>query len=66
MIIICEKFAVEFSIMFNSYKNKLLCHNMLTNTLPQDKVVEVVQLETQLGNKLYDNIYKHNMGGGLL
>ena len=56
MILICERYAEEFSIMFNPSKSKLLCYNMLTNAVPSimlcGEVVEVVQFEKHLGNKL--------------
>ena len=48
MILTCEKYAEEFSIICNPGKSKLLCYN-----LPTD--------EKHLGNKLFNNIYKRDM-----
>ena len=60
MIIICEKYAEEFSIKFNPSKSKLLCCNILTSLVPNvmlcGEFIDVVHFEKHLGNKLYANI----------
>ena len=65
MICICEKYAEEFSILFNPGKSKLLCYNLPTDSVPCIKlcgeVVEIVSNEKHLGNKLFNNIYKRDM-----
>ena len=52
------------SIMFNPSKSKLLCYNMLTSVVPNvmlcGEVIDV-HFEKHLGNRLYDDIYKHDM-----
>ena len=65
MIIICQKYAEEFSIMFNPGKSKLLCYNMLTSMIPNvmlcGEIIDVAYFEKHLGNTMYDNIYKQDM-----
>ena len=62
MIEICEEYASEMELLFNPKKSKLLCYNMLLDVKPVvylcDAIVDVVDSEMYLGNKLYNNIYK--------
>ena len=62
MIEICEEYASEMELLFNPKKSKLLCYNMLLDVKPVvylcDHIVDVVDSEMYLGNKLYNNIYK--------
>ncbi len=64
MISICETYATEYSIMFNPNKSKLLCFNPCIDVIPSvmfcNKIVEVVDSELHLGNRIYSNIYKKN------
>ena len=49
-------------LLFNQKKSKLLCYNMLLDVKPVvylcDAIVDVLDSEMYLGNKLYNNIYK--------
>ena len=62
MIEICEEYASEMDLLFNQKKSKLLYYNMLLDVKPVvylcDGIVDVVDSEMYLGNKLYNNIYK--------
>ena len=62
MIEICEEYASEMDLLFNPKNPKLLCYNMLLDVKPVvylcDAIVDVVDSEIYLGNKLYNNIYK--------
>ena len=62
MIEICEDYASEMDLLFNPNKSKLLCYNMLLYVKSVvylcDDIVDVVDSEMYLGNKLYNNIYK--------
>ena len=63
-IYVYDRFIVRFPIglylLFNSKKSKLLCYNMLLDVKPGvylcDAIVDVVDSEMYLGNKLR-NIY---------
>ena len=50
---ICKDYACEFDIMFNSKKSKLMCYNMLLDTMHIIKLcnelVQVVDSEVYLG-----------------
>ena len=60
MIEICEEYASEMDLLFTKKKSKLLCYNMLLDVKPVvylcDAIVDVVDSEMYLGNKLYNNI----------
>ena len=60
IIIICEKYAEEFSIMFNSSKSKLLCYNILTIVVSDvmlcGEVIDVVHFENHLDNVIFINM----------
>ncbi len=64
MIRICELYAEEFSILFNPKKSKLLCFNPCSDLKPCvklcGKVVEVVDSDLHLGNRIYSDIYRKN------
>ena len=51
-------------LLFNPKKSKLLCYNMLLDVKSVvylcDAIVDLVDSEMYLGNKLY-NIYKHKL-----
>ena len=55
MVIISEKYAEKFRIMFNPNKSKLLCYNMLTSVVLMlcGEIIDVVHFEKHLGKKLY-------------
>ena len=38
MIKICEVYAEEYCVLFNPSKSKLLCYNLLTNSVPNVKL----------------------------
>ena len=62
MIEICEEYASEMDLLYSTQKkSKLLCYNMLLDVKPVvylcDAIVDVVDIEMYLGNKLYINIY---------
>ena len=61
MIEICEEYASEVDLLLNPKKSKLLCYNMLLDVKPvvylSDAIVNVVDSEMYLGNKLCNNIY---------
>ena len=54
-------YASEMDLLFNQKKCKLLCYNMLLDVKPVvylcDAIVDVVDSDIYLGNKLYNNIY---------
>ena len=53
------KNAIEFSILFNAGKSKLLCYNLPTDSVPCITLCgEIVSKAKHLGNKLFNNIYK--------
>ena len=62
---ICELYAKEFDILFNPQQSKLLCFNPCIATKPNvvlcGKIVEVVDDDMHLGNRIYTNIYKKNI-----
>lgn len=62
MISICEDYAIDFNILFNPKKSKMLCYNMLSPVKPIVKlcnqVVDVVEHEVYLGNHISTDIYK--------
>ena len=64
MINICEMYAIEFDIIFNPKKSKLLCFNTVSNIKPtvmlSGKTIVIVETELHLGNRLYSNIYTKN------
>ena len=49
-------------LLINPKKSKLLCYNMIFDVKPViylcDDIVDVVDSEMHLGNKLYNHIYK--------
>ena len=51
--------------IFNPSKSKLLCYNLLTNSVPNVKLCceSVVDNENHLGNTFFNNIYKRGMKG---
>ena len=61
MIKICEKYAIEYSIVFNPVKSKLMCFNSVSPDKPYitlcGKPVDVVDNDLHLGNRIYNNIY---------
>ena len=65
MFEICEEYASEMDLLFNPKKSKLQCYNMLLEVKPVvylcDAIVDVVDNEMYLGNKLYNNIYNTKM-----
>ena len=65
MIEIYEEYASEMELLFNPKKSKLLCYNMLLDVKPVvylcDAIVDVVDSEMYLGNKVYNDIYKTKM-----
>ena len=52
-------------LLFNPEKSKLLCYNMLLDVKPVvyicDAIVDAVDSEMYLGNKLCNNKYKTNI-----
>ena len=61
MIKICEEYAIEYSIVFNPVKSKLICFNSVSPDKPYitlcDKPIDVVDNDLHLGNRIYNNIY---------
>ena len=61
MIQICEQYAMEYSIVFNPVKSKLMCFNSVSsdkpNIAPCGKPVDVVDNDLHLGHRVYNNIY---------
>ena len=61
MIQICEQYAMEYSIVFNPVKSKLMCFNSVSSDKPYltlcGKPVDVVDHDLHLGNCIYNNIY---------
>ena len=62
MIQICEQYAMEYSIVFNPVKSKLMCFNSVSPDKPYitlcGKPVNVVDNDLHLGNRIfYNNIY---------
>ena len=61
MIQICEQYALEYSIVFNPVKSKLMCFNYVSSDKPYltlcGKPVDVVDNYLHLGNRIYNNIY---------
>ena len=62
IIEIYEEYASEMDLLFNPKQSKLLCYNMLLDVKHVvylcDAIVDVVDSEMYLGNKLYNHIYK--------
>ena len=60
MIQICEQFAMEYTIVFNPVKSKLMCFNYVSSDKPYitlcGKPVDVDN-DLHLGNRIYNNIY---------
>ena len=58
---ICEQYAMEYSIVFNPVKSKLMCFNSVSSDKPYltlcGKPVDVVDNDLHLGNHIYNNIY---------
>ena len=61
MIHICEQYAVEYSIVFNPVKSKLMCFNSVSSDKPYLTLcgmsVDDVDNDLHLGNRIYNNIY---------
>ena len=61
MIQICEQYAMEYSIVFNPVKSKLMYFNYVSSDKPYltlcGKPVDVVDNYLHLGNRIYNNIY---------
>ena len=61
IIKICEQYAIEYSIVFNPGKSKLMCFNSVSPDKPYitlcGKPVDVVDNYLHLGNRIYNNIY---------
>ena len=61
MIQICEQYTMEYSIVFNPVKSKLMCFNYVSSDKPYTtlcgKPVDVVDNDLHLGNRIYNNIY---------
>ena len=59
MIQVCEQYAMEYSIVFNPVKSKLMCFNFVSSASLTlcGKPVDVVDNDLQLGNRIYYNIY---------
>ena len=61
MIHMCEQYAMEYYIVFNSVKSKLMCFNYVSSDKPYltlcGKHVDVVDNDLHLGNRIYNNIY---------
>ena len=61
MIQTCEQYAMEYSIVFNPVKSKLMCFNAVSSDKPYltlcGKPVDVVDNDLHLGNRIYNNIY---------
>ena len=61
MIKICEQYVIEYSIVFNLVKSKLMCFNSVSPDKPYitlcGKFVDVVDNYLHLGNRIYNNIY---------
>ena len=61
MIQICEQYAMEYSLVFNPVKSKFMCFSSVSSdnlylTLC-GKPVDVVDNDSHLGNRIYNNIY---------
>ena len=52
---------MEYSIVFNPVKSKLMCFNSVSSDKPYltpcGKPVDVVDNDLHLGNRIYNNIY---------
>ena len=61
MIKICEQYAMEYSIVFNPVKSKLMYFNSVSPDKPYitfcGMPVEVVDNDLHLGNRIYNTIY---------
>ena len=61
MIQICEQYVMEYSIVFNPVKSKLMCFNSVSSDKPYITLcgmsVNVVDNYLHLGNRIYNNIY---------
>ena len=61
MIKICDQYAIEYSIVFNPVKSKLMCFNYVSPDKPYitlcGKPVDIVDNYLRLGNRIYNNIY---------
>ena len=56
----CEEYASEIEVLLNPKKSKLLLLDVKPVGYLYDAIVDVVDSEMYLGNKLY-NIYKTNI-----
>ena len=61
MILICEQYAMEYSIVFNPVKSKLMCFNSVSSDKPYPtlcgKPGNVVDDDLHIGNCIYNHIY---------
>ena len=61
MIQICEQYAMEYSIVFNSVKSKLMCFNSVSPDKQYiilcGKPVDIVDNDWHLVNRIYNNMY---------
>ena len=61
MIQICEQYAMEYSIVFNPVKPKLMCFNSVSSDKPYltlcGKPVDVVDNDFYLGNRIHNTKY---------
>ena len=61
MIQICDLYAMEYSIVFNPVKSKLMLFNSVSSDNPYitlcGKHVDVVDNDLHLGNRIYNIIY---------
>ena len=61
VIQICEQYAMEYSVVFNPVKSKLMCFHSVSSDKPYltlcGKPVDVVDNDLHLGNRIYNNIY---------
>ena len=61
IIKICEQYAIEYSIVFNLVKSKLMCFNSVSPDKPYitlcGKHVDVVDNDLHFANRIYNNIY---------
>ena len=61
MIQICQQYAMEYSIVFNPVKSKLMCFNYVSSDKPYltlcGKPFDVVDNDLHLGNRIYNKIY---------
>ena len=56
---------MEYSIVFNPIKSKLMCFNSVSSDKPYltlcGKPVDVVDNDLHLGNRIYNNIYTQSL-----